>query len=522
MANNSMAAYTSHDASLSFRIGDTYRTFEVERITGNRYDFLWKQFEENPGCANVLGKIRDCLISEFGEIKFDVCYTNQLPQAKQGLVSEIFGVREFQDVPHHSAHAASSFFTSPFEEALVISYDGGGDDLVGISFFNVFHACGTKIEKLASFPYDLGTAYLCMGWPLSEIRKSGSGLSMPGKLMGLCAYGDPLFDLEAHLAGFFRSNGQDKRMLQNLGKKAGFDFHVDALEGKISYDVAATTQSTFEGAVFESIDPIIEKHRGLPICLAGGCALNVLTNEKIRLKHGVPVYVPPSPNDCGLSLGMLLLKNPPKRREIPAYLGPNLFDLGDLSAQATARGAREADIGTVAELIAAGKIVGIARGRAECGPRALGNRSIVCDPGIPDMKDTLNARVKYREWFRPFAPFVRKEDCGKYFEFDGDSPFMSFAAPVREEWRTSLGAVTHCDGTARIQTVTRESHKYFYDLLGEFNRLTGKRVLLNTSFNIKGKPILNTVKEALDVLRDTQIDAVVVEDKLFVKDMGKL
>jgi carbamoyltransferase len=164
-----------------------------------------------------------------------------------------------------------------------------------------------------------------------------------------------------------------------------------------------------------------------------------------------------------------------------------------------------------------GKIVGVARGKAEHGARALGNRSILCNPSIPDMKDTLNEKVKHREWYRPFAPVVRLEDVSKYFEWEGESRWMSFCPKVKEEWREKLAAITHIDGTARVQTVTREQNEWLYDLLTEFDRINGVGVLLNTSFNVDGKPILSSIKDAFKILESTQMDGLVIENYYFKK-----
>jgi predicted NodU family carbamoyl transferase len=167
--------------------------------------------------------------------------------------------------------------------------------------------------------------------------------------------------------------------------------------------------------------------------------------------------------------------------------------------------------------LADGKIVGVARGRSEHGARALGNRSIICNPSIPEMKDILNAKVKHREWYRPFAPVVRLEDISKYFEWEGESRWMSFCPKVKDEWKYKLGAITHVDGTARVQTVTREENEWLYDLLTKFEEKTGVGVLLNTSFNVDGKPILSTCKDAFTILETTEMDCLIIEDYYFKK-----
>jgi carbamoyltransferase len=175
------------------------------------------------------------------------------------------------------------------------------------------------------------------------------------------------------------------------------------------------------------------------------------------------------------------------------------------------------DINKMTDDLIDGKIIGVARGKAEHGPRALGNRSILCNPSIPDMKDILNEKVKHREWYRPFAPVVRLEDVSKYFEWEGESKWMSFCPKVKEEWRDKLTAITHVDGTARVQTVTKEDNEWLYNLLTEMDRKTGVGVLLNTSFNVDGSPILSTIKEAFKILESTQMDGLLLEDYYILK-----
>ena len=168
-----------------------------------------------------------------------------------------------------------------------------------------------------------------------------------------------------------------------------------------------------------------------------------------------------------------------------------------------------------------GKIIGVVKGQAEHGPRALGHRSILCNPSIPEMKDTLNAKVKNREWYRPFAPVVRLEDVSKYFEFEGESRWMTFCPKVREEWREKLAAITHVDFTARVQTVTKEQNEFLYNLLTDFEAANGVGVLLNTSFNVNGKPILSTYSDAFKIYEKTQLDCLLLEDYYIRKENFK-
>jgi carbamoyltransferase len=178
----------------------------------------------------------------------------------------------------------------------------------------------------------------------------------------------------------------------------------------------------------------------------------------------------------------------------------------------------EVDQNTIATDLLNGKIIGIARGNSEHGPRALGNRSIICNPSIENMKDILNEKVKHREWYRPFAPVVRLEDVSKYFEWEGESRWMSFSPVVRKEWREKLSAITHIDNTARVQTVTREQNEWLYDLLTHFSELSGIGVLLNTSFNVNGSPILSSINEAFQVFNNSAMDGLVIENTYITKN----
>ena len=282
-------------------------------------------------------------------------------------------------------------------------------------------------------------------------------------------------------------------------------------EGQDGYDIAATAQAGFEDAFFSVLD---RYDTDIPLIITGGCALNVLVNEKIKERYDRPVFIPPNPHDGSLSLGHLLLYKPPTSKIDITYKGLPLLDRDQLSDYIEKYNAKKTTKAEIAKLIKDGKIIGLVYGDSEVGPRALGNRSIVCDPNIPDMKDILNSKVKFREWYRPFAPFCKKEDAPKYFDTYSyeNLEFMSYAPRVKVD---TLPSITHVDGTARLQTVTEKSHSHFYELLTEFGKLSETNVLLNTSFNIRGYPILSTIEDALYALENTEMDYVVIEDYLF-------
>ena len=218
-------------------------------------------------------------------------------------------------------------------------------------------------------------------------------------------------------------------------------------------------------------------------------------------------------------MGHLFIYKKPQEKVNITYSGLPLLDINKLPFFIKEFNATKVTKAQIAELLFQGNIIGVVYGDSEVGPRALGNRSIICNPNIKSMKEILNSKIKFREWYRPFAPFCKLEEAYKFFESPSfeNLEYMSYAPKVREEFVEKLPSITHIDNTARLQTVTKESHSHFYSILEEFGKLCDVNVLLNTSFNIKGKPILSTIEDALYILNNTQIDYVVVEDYLFKK-----
>ena len=419
---------------------------------------------------------------------------------------------------HHQTHAASTLYKSPFDQALIVSYDGGGDD----GHFNIYF--GDKktgsIRQLGKIESDFGGGYLLCGSLIREVaEKSRHQLALSGKLMGLCAYGKPIKKYVPAFKEFFFDRDYRKLAettglpLKNLDNPWENPLENWVFEGQEGYDIAATAQEGFEYAIFSILD---KYDPNVPLIMTGGCALNVLVNEKVKCLYNRPLYIPADPHDGGLSLGhMFLYKKPTKQVDI-TYKGLPLVDRNKLQNYIDEYSATKLNKKEIAELIKNGKIIGLVYGDSEVGPRALGNRSIVCDPNIADMKDILNSKVKFREWYRPFAPFCKKEEAHKYFEtrnFD-NLEYMSYAPRVKVD---TLPSITHVDGTARLQVVTEESHSHFYELLTEFGKISETNVLLNTSFNIRGYPILSSIEDALYALNNTEMDYVVIEDYLFGK-----
>ena len=418
---------------------------------------------------------------------------------------------------HHLYHASSGFYASPFSRALILSIDGGGNSSdeaqTTMSFINIYEA-NESIEHIKRYHNNIGCSYGALGYFLQEIEGNDLfRLDLAGKIMGLCAYGTVQYDWIEPFKEYFRSSHEE--LWGNwiepviLSSKIGLDLGHNSLSGQLSYDFMATAQFAFEEVILEILTPYLPYHNNF--ILTGGCALNVLLNQRVKkLLRGMgkDLYVSPDPNDCGLALGMYLLDH--KHTKVDVFSGFDILDREILEREISSRGAVRANYQDLAQLISEGKIVGIVEGFSEIGPRALGHRSIICDPSIPGMKDTLNARVKFREWFRPFAPVCKVGDMNEFFDDVYESEFMSYAPTVKPQYRQKLAAVCHADNTARLQTVSKG---IFYEILSHMKI----PVLLNTSFNIKGKPILTRIADALECLDTTELDYVYIEGWLFSK-----
>ena len=442
---------------------------------------------------------------------------------------------ELHHVEHHQAHAASAFFVSPFEEAAILSVDGFGDfasTLLAVGRGNRF-----EVLDRVLFPHSLGIFYTAvtqwLGFP-----KYGD----EGKVMGLAPYGDPERHLErmrelVRLEGLFElgldyfthpREGVDLTWAEGtptIGRLYS-DRLVEAFgEPQADADVAAALQAVLEDAYLHLVREL-ERRSGLSaICLAGGVALNAVANGRIRPETGFDgIYVQPAAGDSGTAIGAAYwvwnqhLAKPRGFVMEHAYTGPAYSDEECASAVAAAgfEATRLSDdelFAEVARRIADGEVVGWFQGRMEFGPRALGNRSIVVDPRRGDMKDILNARIKHREPFRPFAPSILSEATADWFEQDYPSPFMVLVYKTRPEKRAEIPAVNHVDDTGRLQTVEESVNPRYHRLIREFARLTNVPVVLNTSFN-ENEPIVMSPEQALETFAKTRMDALVLGNLL--------
>jgi carbamoyltransferase len=514
-----LSLYGSHDSSATFvDVDGNLRVLEYERLANKRYAAFNKGAESFD--VGTDDKTREDFISYIDGIiksKPKLIVSNALCDQDHDLLKKYWPEAEIKPIEiHHFAHAASGYYQSPFEECLILSADGGGLDEGVSTTTKIYFANSHGIFPVQRIAVDFGAAYGKIGYPISEISKKGSNLAIAGKVMGICAYGNVIDEWIEPLESYYL---RDNHELSTLSSRLGFDVHThDVLSGQKGYDLAATSQYVFEKLMFNIVFDIY-KQKQSNLVFTGGCGLNVLFNQKLRKyleDRGFDLYVQPNPNDCGLSLGAYLLETKQKVDPV-VYENFDILDRDSLDQYKEEYKFQPRTVEKIVELISQGKIGGIIQGKSEVGPRALGNRSIICDPSFKDMKDTLNAKVKFREWFRPFAPVCKYEDRDLYFEDAYESDYMSYAPVVREEYRESLISITHADNTSRLQTVKREQHELFYDILTEMKKVGKTPVILNTSFNIKGRPILTSYEDAFYVLKETELDFLITEEFIVEK-----
>ena len=464
---------------------------------------------------------------------------------------------------HHQSHAASAFYPSPFEDAVVLTMDGVGE----WATTSVAIGAGRNLEVVREihFPHSLGLLYSAFTYYTGFRVNSGEY-----KVMGLAPYGEPRFAdlirenlIDLKEDGSFRLNQAYFNYCAGLTMTNG---PFDALFGgpprrpdeplsQRHMDLAASVQAVLEDAVLRMTRALAAEHASRNLCLAGGVALNCVANGKILRDGGFEnLWIQPAAGDAGGAIGAALCahhlyRHQPRRvnggRDAMhgSYLGPE-FPQAEIELRLGAAGARFKALGetelldAAARALTADKALGWFQGRMEFGPRALGARSILANPMSATMQKTLNLKVKYRESFRPFAPAVRREDVGEWFEMEGDSPYMLLVANVAERRRrrmsaaedalfgidklnvvrSEIPAVTHVDYSARIQTVEAGSNPRFHALLTRFKALSGCPVVVNTSFNVRGEPIVCTPEDAFRCFMGTGIDVLAIGNCLLEKE----
>ena len=489
-----------------------------------------------------LAMVRDRLANSNQVMDLRSAFREKLGVSREQVRAEI------HTVEHHLAHLASSFFISPFDSAAVVSVDGFGDFVS--SMWGEGRNNTIAVRDQITFPHSLGLFYLAMtqflGFPYYGDEY---------KVMGLAPYGRPTeMDKMRKLVrlrpkGRFRLNldyflhhsegvpmvwddGEphlgtvySDRLVELLGPPRAKD---DPLT-EYHKNLAASLQEMYEETFFHILDEVYLRTNNTNLCLAGGCAMNSVANGKVFDRSRFrDLYIQSAAGDGGGAIGAAFfvwnqkLGNPRSFVMDHAYLGPEFSDeeirevLGERSEELLAENCTVEQIADEGELcrrtaacVAEGKVVGWFQGRMEWGPRALGNRSIVCDPRRADMKDILNRKIKRRESFRPFAPSIIREAVSEWFETDYDVPFMLQVYQIRPEKREMIPAVTHVNGSGRLQSVTEAQNPRYYRLIKSFEELTGVPTVLNTSFN-ENEPVVCTPQEALDCFLRTRMDVIVL------------
>jgi len=441
---------------------------------------------------------------------------------------------------HHLSHAASAFYCSPFDEAAILTVDGVGEWATTAQFEGV----GNRLRCLREihYPHSLGLLYAALtaylGFTVNDDEY---------KVMGLASYGRPIFrdrverllhlhpDGSLELASDFFAFQHDSRQMfaEPLVDLLGPARLKDEPITQRHKDVAASLQVVTEEAVLHLVQSLKAETGAVNLCMAGGVSYNCVANSRV-LKDGVfkRVFIQPAAGDSGAAVGAALYLHHQHAERIgqprhatPRYdtrLGPAFDDDGIREAlKRHGVSYRHYDqqglCDETAALIDDDRIVGWFQGRLEFGPRALGGRSILANPCNPDMMDILNARVKFREDFRPFAPAVLEERAADYFELDGPSPYMLLTPHVRPERRSEIPSVTHVDGTARVQTVSQADDPLFHRLITAFGALSGTPVVMNTSFNVRGEPIVCTPDDAIRCFLHTNIDHLAIGSFIVAK-----
>lgn len=521
------------------------------RIFIPKYELQYVDFGKTHPSFNSLD-IKDNYVEDYG---YEILDDNWLspPTTFRGTVKSIYVNLLIGDyridgyvVNHHTAHAASVFYTSNFDKSAVLTIDASGKNYQTSGSFHL--GFDNRLNYVGSPKTMIGTFYDYM----TDVMSLGTGLEKAGTLMGLSSYGKPN-NIALNNWERFNSFGDESFMgadehtsMQSMGSYLAQKpiihlsyeheedteildkrdprcrhlclIHPDEKDGKEAMNLASSVQHVFEMNVLKAVENLFEYSHSLGIenlCLAGGSFLNCNSNYKI-LKNSKfkNIFIYPACGDDGLSVGAALyISHEVYRNDRYRHTPKELMYCGK-SYENNSIGVQY-DENIIAKMLSESKIIAWYQEGAEFGPRALGHRSFLANPLDSNMKDILNHRIKKREWFRPFAPVVLKEECKKYFDLDVESPFMLYTCPVKLP--DLLPSITHVDGTARVQTVDRDDNPKYYDLIKKFGEITGVPVLLNTSLNINGKPIVETIEDALELFNTSDVDAIVINNRMIIK-----
>ncbi len=486
------------------------------------------------------------------------------------LVDQILGEnkkRKFLVCEHHISHAASAFYPSPYEKAVIITLDGVGE--WATTTISVGNGKNIIIEEELHFPHSLGLLYSAFTYFCGFKVNSGDY-----KFMGLAPYGEPIYEglireklidlkedgsIALDMKYFDFQNGRAMTNDKFAELFGGARREPETEITKREMDIAASAQKVMEDIILRIVKHAKNSYgEGIDnLVLAGGVALNCVANGKIKNSNLFQsIWIQPAAGDAGGSMGCALYaaykydnierKTDSNDSQQGSYLGPS-YSVEEVEKYLTDNAIphhvfQEELYQKIAKLLTEEKVIGLFHGRMEFGPRALGNRSIIADARSETMQIKLNKKIKYRESFRPFAPSVLKEDAADYFELDGESPYMLIVENVNEgrrnethvqddlvkyhgnmleivkQKRSDIPAVTHVDYSARIQTVTEADNPYYYHVIEEFKKLTGCSVIVNTSFNVRGEPIVCTLQNAYECFMRTEMDVLVLENCILYKE----
>ena len=567
MFNLGISCYYHDSAAALLEDGRVIAAVEEERFTRKKFDDDFPKMAIE-WCLNEAGispsKIDSVAFYDKPVLKFERLLDNYIAVAPRGLYSFLDTIPKWlhkrlwikSDImkslngfkgdiifpEHHLSHAAYSFFTSPFDETAILTTDGVGE----WSTTSIGRGENNSVELLQDirWPHSLGLFYSAFTYFLGFQVNEGEY-----KLMGLASYGKPKYydlilenlidvkdDGSIHLNMDYFAFTYDKVMTnQKFSELFGIKRRDENEEvSQIHFDIGASAQRVLEDVLLKMVEYVYKKTKSKNLCLGGGVALNGVANYRILQESSFEnIHIPPSPGDAGSAIGAaqyLYYSHHKQNRELQVdstkkiienvYVGPS-YSTDEIKKFLDQKGIKyeildDAEIvKNCAKLISEGNVVGWYQGKMEWGPRALGNRSILADPRRKDMKDILNEKIKHRESFRPFAPSILEEHVSEYFEMNIPSPYMLMVAPVKKPEK--IPAVTHVDGTGRLQTVSKNSNALYYKLINEFYNLTGIPVIINTSMNVKGEPIVNTPEQAYNMLTKTDMDCIFLRNFLVKK-----
>ena len=568
MYNLGISCYYHDSAAALLKDGHVIAAVEEERLSRKKFDDGYPKMAIDwclNECAISPKQIDSVAFYDKPILKFERLLDNYIAVAPRGMYSFLDTIpkwlhkrlwikneiknhlKDFKGniifPEHHMSHAAYAFYTSEFDESAILTIDGVGEWTT--ASFGIAKNNKIQLTNDIRWPHSLGLFYSAFTYFLGFKVNEGEY-----KLMGLSSYGKPKYydlikenlidvknDGSIHLNMKYFAFTYDKVMTnENFAQLFGIPPRKEGQKTEqIHYDIGASAQKVLEDVMLKMVNHIYLKTKMKNLCMSGGVALNGVANYQI-LKNGPfdNVHIPPSPGDGGSAVGCaqylyfvhnnkkrIIENNHSKLIQENVYVGPSYNDEDiikflDSNNIKYEKFEKQSLLKKTAQLISTGNIVGWYQGKMEWGPRALGNRSILADPRNASMKDILNEKIKHRESFRPFAPSVLEEYASDFFDIDIPSPYMLMVTKVKKP--EIIPAVTHVDGTGRLQTVSNDANPLYYDLINEFYKITGVPVIINTSMNVMGEPIVNTPEQAFQMIVKTDMDCLVMGNNLIFSD----